>query len=496
METTLSTSKVYKENVGLRFYKLVHRIMALIIIVWLNTGIFEYIAPYYPNYLRYGTFLFWFLLAIIFNRHFLIKFIKKSWILLLFTVYIIFVYSINDEAYIMNDFRVLIYLVMIYSILLYYLEPKFKKFAKKIAIVLLVDISFIAFNTYRNLIENPLIARIITTESAAKRSLDTLPVGVGGYEFFYALVPIILLFFYLFITYKKYRLLNLILTIILTVILIKASFTMAILFTLGFMMTFVLLRIIKRYWFIVFFFITGLIVLFAQGVLVNILNKIAYTDGVPDVISVRFIELSSFLTGNHISGGDLDVRLELYTSSIKAFLHNFFVGTSIPFNANYTAGGHSTWLDLLANYGLVAIPFLLFIFTIYKHIKNNLKREFNLFIKIYWLYFVCLGFVNTLFFPAIFVSWFLFIPFFIMAYSDRFKAKEAWQTPLICYIVSKYVTLPLIDVMPSISLVKKSVLAPVALIFLILIRSFAESKTPNKDWTFVDVPKKSIGNVK
>ena len=60
------------------------------------------------------------------------------------------------------------------------------------------------------------------------------------------------------------------------------------------------------------------------------------------------------------------IRLYSYINSIKAFFHNFFLGTWTP-NA-IAHGGHSIWLDLVARYG----------FLILIYYRSLLKYQFHL----------------------------------------------------------------------------------------------------------------------
>ena len=88
-------------------------------------------------------------------------------------------------------------LLMIYSIFLYYFDGKYRRFQKFLSVFLFLDCVVVAINTYSQLQMNPLIARYLAAgpgTEARERLLGTATFyGVGGYEYFYSLVSIILL---------------------------------------------------------------------------------------------------------------------------------------------------------------------------------------------------------------------------------------------------------------------------------------------------------------
>jgi hypothetical protein len=138
-------------------------------------------------------------------------------------------------------------------------------------------------------------------------------------------------------------------------------------------------------------------------------------------VSVRFDEIAYYLSGHDVSGTDLEARNNLYYQSIEAFAHNIFGGTALSGSYMYRAGGHSAWLDLLANFGLFSIPFFIFLYKAYKYCKNRIPINLRQFVNVYWLYFICLGFINTALFAPIYMMWFLFLPLFISAYFSEGK---------------------------------------------------------------------------
>lgn len=414
----LKTHNLGQLNTGHKILKMSHKLLALIVVAWMSNGIFTYAMPFVPNFIRYGIFALWLGLAIFNRKRFLDKLIIETYPLLFFLFYLSLISLFVSYPSISIYKSSILYLLMIYSIFLYYFEDKYATFQKVLTGFLFVEFIFIGINTYLKLKEDPMIARYLATgfESAAQlTTIDNLK-GLGGYSYFYALVPIILLSVYLLLNYSRKKLVFFTLAILLTTLLIDASYTTAILFTFVFILILLLNRIIKNHRFIVFFIIAGVIFILTQGVLSPLLINLATMSWMPEVVSIRLFELNSLFLNDVSSQSDLHGRLTRYLSSLEAFRHNFLTGISVnPINT-YKSGEHSAWLDTLAYFGLFAILMFCFFVKAYKYTKNRLPSKVRGFYNIYWLYFVCLGFVNTLFFANIFTIWLLFLPIVLVIF--------------------------------------------------------------------------------
>ena len=156
-----------------------------------------------------------------------------------------------------------------------------------------------------------------------------------------------------------------------------------------------------------------------QGTFASIFRQLSDIKGIPTGVSINFNDLALFSSGNDVSGTDVNARFRLYLRSVDAFTNNILTGTVLTNSNIYSAGGHSAWLDLLANFGLFSIPFFIFLFKAYKYCKIRVPLTFRPFFKVYWLYYVCLGFVNTLLFSNIYTIWFLFLPLFISSFFEK-----------------------------------------------------------------------------
>ncbi len=401
-------------------------VLTFIIIAFLNNGIFAFTTPYIPDKIRWGLFLVWFGLALTVKKKFVKTFCIQCWPLLFFYFYIIVIsfFVKKDLGPYMGRIEISS-LLMIYSIFLYYFDGKYRRFQKFLSVFLFLDCVAVAINTSIHLQTNPLIARYLAAgvgTVARERFLGTATYyGVGGYGYFYLLVSIILLLGFLFLNYRKKNYLVLLFIFAFTALLIQASYMIAISLTFIFLVLLVIMRYTNKYTFVATTLLVVITLLIFQGTFVSIFENLADIEGIPHTVSSKLKELALFFSGSDLSGTDINVRQNLYSQSIDAFANNILTGTVLTNSNVYSAGKHSTWLDLLADFGLFSIPFFIFWFRAYKYCKNKVTLIFRPFVKVYWLYYVCLGFVNILSYPKIYITWLLFLPLFI---SSFFKTSE------------------------------------------------------------------------
>ncbi len=403
-------------------------VLTFIIIAFLNYGIFAFTTPYIPYKIRMGLSLAWFVLALTVNKKFVKTFCIQCWPLLFFYFYIIVI-----SLFVKKDLWSWPYtgssgipsLLMIYSIFLYYFDGKYRRFQKFLSVFLFLDCVVVAINTYIHLQMNPLIARYLAAGAgteARERLLGTATFyGVGGYEYFYSLVSIILLLGFLFLNYRKKNYLAFLLIFAFTALLIQASYMIAIVLTFIFLVLLFIMHYTNKYTFVAITLLVVITLLIFQGTFASILGQLSDVKGIPHEISVKFDELALFFSGSNVSGTDLNARQNLYSQSIDAFANNILTGTVLTNSNVYSAGNHAAWLDLLADFGLFSIPFFIFWFRAYIYCKNKVPLFFRPFVTVYWLYYICLGFVNILFFANIYTTWLLFLPLFI---SSFFKTNE------------------------------------------------------------------------
>ncbi|KGP76106.1 hypothetical protein JT05_06680, partial [Desulfosporosinus sp. Tol-M] len=310
---------------------------------------------------------------------------------------------------------------------LYYAGGQYRRYQKVLVIFIFFDCIFLAINTYIQLQMNPLLARFLATGIEARERLlgTTLYYGVGSYGYFYALVSIILLLGFLFLNYPKRKLIVFVFICLYLALLIKSSFTIAILFTAIFLTLLVILKYTNKYTFVYMVLLGVMSILIFRGMFASMFSHLANIKGISPEISIRFDELTYFFSGIDILGTDLKTRQNLYSQSMDAFANNILMGTLVTNSIKYSAGGHSAWLDLLARFGLFSIPFFVFLLKFYQYIKIIIPNNFKSFVNVYWLYFLSLGFVNTLLFPNIYTVWFLFLPMVMSSFFEISKKSTA-----------------------------------------------------------------------
>ncbi len=139
----------------------IHMVIAVIVILWLNQGMFSFASNVLPFYIKWGLFFSWFGLAFILNHRFYKVFFKQSWLLLLFFSFLVIISLYSDK-----DMRLhlqsVFYIIMIYSIFLYYFNEQYSKFIKILSIILGFDYLLVGINTYIHLQINPLLSRYLS----------------------------------------------------------------------------------------------------------------------------------------------------------------------------------------------------------------------------------------------------------------------------------------------------------------------------------------------
>lgn len=106
-----------------------------------------------------------------------------------------------------------------------------------------------------------------------------------------------------------------------------------------------------------------------------------------------------------------DLRIELYLQSLTVFLNNLLVGVhSIP-AAEGVAGGHAGWLDGLAWFGLLRyIPLIYFMWKLRAPFNEEVSLWSRNSYDSVFLAIVLVGFVNPIFFPQLWLVFFVVVP--------------------------------------------------------------------------------------
>ena len=244
----------------------------------------------------------------------------------------------------------------------------------KIAFFSLIAFSIASVQTFLGLRIYPNAAKFLAngnTSEVAKEMYARL--GIGGYEFVYAGIFMLILAMYPMMRKTdaglQYKLLCVVAFVALVVLIATASFTIALLMSIAGVMLVFFGRNKKSILMLVVIF-TLFFLIFSDTLLANILIKFAAIFRNNEGLNFRLLDLADNLLADSLSGMT-GGRISRYSESALVFLKNPFFGISGPFgDRTAQIRGHSGWLDTLALFGLfTGVPLFL---SIYYYIKKNM----------------------------------------------------------------------------------------------------------------------------
>ncbi|EDP67300.1 hypothetical protein CAT7_07408 [Carnobacterium sp. AT7] len=409
---------IHEKNIPRAFFQMMHSFLAIFVVSWMSGGLFSYISDSIPSFITYAFYAIWLFFAFLTNFQFLKRLLFLTWPLIFFYLYILYVsgkVSLGTYTHIELYSQSIIYLLITVSISLFYLTSNYLISRKRFLNYLILDFSIVGINTLIKLNQNPDLSRLLATGN--EEILSEGYNAVGSYAFNYSIVPILLLLVYLLVK-KQGRKIHLIFLALGIMVLLKSAFTLAILLFAVFSLLIMITDNFKKKPYVNIFVLSLILLLYITGFLSNMFSSLADITGLSTSIRIRFDEVSDLLSGVVFHGSDLSARFQRYTLSIDAFKNNVFEGTTL--GDFQPIGGHSSWIDILAYFGLPSLLFFLFFLNIYKVYKKIVPFKYISLVRITFLYFLVLGILNTLFFSTIFITWFLFMPILIL-YIDNEK---------------------------------------------------------------------------
>lgn len=292
----------------------------------------------------------------------------------------------------------------------YMYEKKDFIFLRKMLYLNIIFYAIGSIQTYLGLIIHPLASRYLAVENldlALKNIYGSL--GIGGFNFVYSSVYILIIIYYLVIFDNK----NLskitivffsLIFIIILLTLFKASYFIPIaILTTG--IIFISLKKSKLN------FILILLLIYSFYLFNDLLlNELEYTP-----LSKKYFDIVLTLQ-NSASESQTLYRINLYLNSLKTFLRFPIFGlngTVDELNNSYEyIGGHSGWFDFMAYFGLFAsIPVFLSIYYNYKKTINIYYYNYNnILINAVYLCLIINGILN----PILYVYQIGFVVFFVL----------------------------------------------------------------------------------
>lgn len=244
-----------------------------------------------------------------------------------------------------------------------------------------------AINTIIVLNIYPFAARILAT--GAEEGAIYAKMGAGGYGFVYGvafLIPCIVRGSMIQKGWKKVALF--IYLIVMILLLIKAAYTIAIFVALfGLVFAFC-----NKTWKKVLLVVVGITCIwFVDAQMVgNLFSAISnlFSDG--NILHSKFNDVAELFYSNDIITGT-GGRSLLYEQSWNAIKASPILGALY---SGISGGGHTSWLDLYANYGVISLLFVSLLLFVQKNILKSLPKEGQSFYVFLCVAFWLLGFIN------------------------------------------------------------------------------------------------------
>lgn len=294
-----------------------------------------------------------------------------------------------DNDVIGNRYLQLSLMFVFYLIFVYNEKYGYEKSSKMILIIALLFVLITSITTLIGLFENPYLSRSIKSSGEHSQFLNSQ--GIGGYEFIYFLVFIVIILYYILINARNFKLklrTNLLFIglfiIFLTTVVFSNYFTALILLMIG--VTIVTLGK-KRNLIINIFIILGITisVLFIKQIFFLITNgllKILENGSTYNKIKMLQLEVNNEGTNQSITSE----RFSTIDNSVDAFIQNPIFGIvtdKINFTGGYLTGfgQHSYFVDTFALFGiLIGILNIYIVFQpmVIKMFKKNILWILNL----------------------------------------------------------------------------------------------------------------------
>lgn len=395
-------------------YSTMHLILGCCIILWINGGLINYIFGSIPDLIKMTFFLIWMLIAVSYDKRFFDECLLSSVSLLFFMSVLFAAMLITKLSTITYYLKVCIFLLMINALYVFY-SRFYKEHIRFILYVLAVDCTYIIFNTLIHLRTSPNISRYLSSSEDKVLLYLGKPsssfVAVGNYTFAYGIVFLGLFFLYRVFSHNKRKGLYTFFYLFIYLVLIKMEFTIAILlYALSSVLYFCMIGVKdrKKIIFICLMMMVVCVILIIG--IPTVLKEVAIY--FPEGIAVRLNEIGDMFSKELSNKADLKLRLVLYSTSLNTFIQNILGGCLL--NSEGIIGGHSTVLDFLGSFGLLAfaafIYFTQFYIVSFKSFKGNIQKVYVCGI----FYFLILSMVNTTFSPRILLYTVLVFPLLLL----------------------------------------------------------------------------------
>lgn len=389
-----------------------HGALALIVIAWLNTGVAAQAVSQVPGWARWALLSGWLVIALLRDPAYGSRLVWLGWPVIFLLGYGFVVQALGGVSLVPYLYG-LAYLGAVVAIYVYYAEPRLRPLQIALIGFLVIDYVIVGVNTFRSLGTDPMLARYLATSAETRAEVleGQQYFGVGGYAYAYVLGAVVVMAGALALYRRRGRVLSLIVAGAAALLVVRASFAIAIVLAVCVLAALVVSRPLagrsKMLSLVAGLAAIGAVATFSGP----LLEAMARADWMPSLVAARLQELSGTLSG--ASGGPgflLGSRLSLYGDSVETFTRFPVFGGAASPDAAIVVGGHSSWLDLLAVFGLPAVVLVVFLVRAFKVSAAHVGVDGRAALAAVWVYFLLLGLVNPLLFANLLLAWFLGLP--------------------------------------------------------------------------------------
>lgn len=330
--------------------KSIGTILACFIVLWLNAGNFDFLSDKIPIVAKFGVVLLWLIIAIDTDRGFLSRYIHIATPVFITLFFLIVSNLFGRTAYYDAYFMLFMYLAIIQALFAYYFFDSSADGKRIILFVFIVDLCIVTIHTFVLVLQNPIIVRAMSTSAEMRSQLlqNDIPNGIGGYGLCYQLAFFTPCVAYIFNEKIRNSLVKWLLYIAIIISLFQFQIAMALIFSVIFIFGIEIIRqngSNKNEFFIKIAFMVLLFVIISNfSTIIELVIKYANTD-----LENRLNELLLIRSNGIERASDINSRMRLYTISTYTFFDNPLWGTF----GKGTFGGHSTFLDILASFGVI-----------------------------------------------------------------------------------------------------------------------------------------------
>lgn len=383
-------------------------LMASMVILWLNAGMYSFVQRYIPGIIMYGVFLLWFIYAVQ-HKHYRIEF-TGCFIKMIPTICLLgLMYAINISSLTRSYLMFYVYVFMIAAIAIYYQHDS--RGRSLLLKVWAFDVVAVVINTYIQVKRNPFVIRNMSANASVFESLfGGRLYGVASFSNVLC-YSVVMLFLYSRIVNKKVksRTIDWIGVCALLLLIFKSQIAILIAFSLTGILLISLASFFEDLNKLILFVVISLVAFaILYKYLPDILKYISTIESLPELLRVKASDASLIISGASNNLKDATVRMQQYENDIACFLRNPLVGT---LGDNTNIGGHSTWIDFLGMYGLLSIVVMIWHIGLMKNVVKASAPEERIMVAVIAIVFTTIGIIDPIIFQNVYMVFLMVIPY-------------------------------------------------------------------------------------